>query len=280
MNWLSEKRRARRAFSLIEVLIAIALLLALVASMYGFFFDMLRSRAGAMEYMQQRMAAAAFIKQLDADLMTCVAGDASLGAGVKGSQTQLLVLGRSVAASLAAQEPDNAKVFGDLQFTEYRFDPERPGIDMRRGPAGGAKGERGEFSRLQGTIHKLRFRYHDGREWRQSFDSAAEGRLPRAVEVSIWFRPTASEREEAMGFAPEGEAGLTEQPATRSGAFDERAYARQSDLRDSDEPRPDRLRVFVIADADAEDAEGTLGDQRQPAPAEEPASRPERGSDE
>jgi hypothetical protein len=44
-------------------------------------------------------------------------------------------------------------------------------------------------------VERVRFRYFDGREWLEKFDSAATGELPVAIEASLWFgeAPAASD---------------------------------------------------------------------------------------
>src|SRR4030095_16488920 len=128
------KRSQSRGFTLIEVLIAIALLLALMGTMYGFLYDMLTSRSRALEFARQDQAASVLIKTLDADLMSCVAGDRVSGAGISGDETRVRVLSRGVASSLAQRGDDDADVFGDLQFTDLRFDPASKSVQMEHGP--------------------------------------------------------------------------------------------------------------------------------------------------
>jgi type II secretory pathway pseudopilin PulG len=246
----------RRSFTLIEVLIAIALMVALVGTMFGFLFNMLASRARVLEAARRMDAAGAVIRQLDADLMACVVGDATNGAGVSGDQTSLRVLTRGVAAALAQQGPDDPTVFGDLQRAEYRFD--EPARRVEGGRAAASDGPV-HMVALDGVISKLRFRYHDGLAWRDSFDSRAEGRLPLAVEIAIWFNPLPGQ-EQATDDEQQADAGRLAAAAPEPeapAAFDEERFAWQSDAASRDEPAPDRLRVFLIPDAQAEpDAAG------------------------
>jgi type II secretory pathway component PulJ len=73
MRWRRALRPARFAFTLLEVLIAIALLMGLVSALFAFGFDMLASRQKALEYAWQQRAAATLIERLEADLMSSVA---------------------------------------------------------------------------------------------------------------------------------------------------------------------------------------------------------------
>jgi hypothetical protein len=241
----------RRAFSLLEVLVAIALMIALFGSMFAFMFDMLSARRRALEYAGMQRAAVTLIDRLESDLMSCVVGDRVYGAGVEGDNDSLRILTRGVAAHLAGQGMDDPEVFGDLQEVEYRFDEGLGLIEARRVPAGDRGAGDGDFAPLGGAVSKIRFRYHDSTIWRDSFDSLAHDGLPAAVEVAVWFHPwPGEERDEPGDLGFEMPQRLT---FDETAGFDEAAYARESDLEVFDEPRPDRIRVIVIPDATTDD---------------------------
>jgi hypothetical protein len=251
----------RRAFSLLEVLIAIGLVVALFGAMFAFLFDILSSRRRALDHTAKQLAATTLIDRAELDLMSCIVGDGVYGAGVEGDNTSLRILTRGVAAHLAGRGPDDPVVFGDLQEVEYRFDEAQGRIEARRLPAGDRGEANAPFAPLGGEVYKVRFRYYDSTVWSDSFDSLSEGRLPVAVEIAVWFRPWPGqgdrpEPEEAAD--PEIPQRLTFDP---TGGFDEAEYARQSDLEFFDEPEPDRFRVILILDASTDDP---YADQDEP----------------
>ena len=86
-----------RAFTLIEVLIAIALTLALLGAMFGFLFDLLSTRAAVMEASMRQRAAGSIMDHLERDLMACLVGDDTVGAGVEGDAMSVRILSRQVA---------------------------------------------------------------------------------------------------------------------------------------------------------------------------------------
>ena len=231
---------SRRGFTLLELLLAIALTGALVASMFAFLRDLLSSRDKALDASAAQLAAATVIERIEADLMTCLVGDDVNGAGVEGDATRLSILSRGVPVHLAERGADDA--LADLQRTEYRFDGETGGIEAaRREP--GADGTAGaDAGRIGSTVGRVRFRYHDSTAWRDSFDSLEAGALPLAVEIAVWLDPRPVD-------AVPGEALPQRLTFDASGGFDEAEAARRSDLETDREPRPDRIRVILGPDA-------------------------------
>jgi prepilin-type N-terminal cleavage/methylation domain-containing protein len=251
------RRRARSGrrggFTLLEVLIAIALVLALFGAMFAFLFDVLSSRRRALDYAAKHLAAVTLIDRAELDLMFCIVGDRVYGAGVEGDNTSLRILTRGVAAHLAGRGAEDPAVLGDLQRAEYRFDEALGRIEARRLPVGERRVEDAPYAPLGGRVYKVRFRYHDSVAWRDSFDSLSEGRLPVAVEIAMWFYPwpgTEALPEPGAEFETEIPQRLT---FDSTAGFDEAEYARLSDLELFDEPEPDRIRVIVVPDASADD---------------------------
>ncbi len=233
----------RRGFTLLEVLVAIALMSMLLGSLFAFLHDLLQSRSRALEYTARQLAAATLIGRVEAELASCLVGDDTSGPGIKGDEADLSILSRGVAVHLAEDGLESG-VLGDLQQSEYRFVDEAGEIEVRRMTPGARPAP--AFVSI-GPVHRLRFRYHDGTGWSDSFDSLAAGRLPEAVEVAVWYHPWTGEQEIAADLPAERLTFDT------TGGFDDAAYARQSDVELFDEPRPDRFRVIVIPDASSED---------------------------
>ncbi|UCD76491.1 MAG: prepilin-type N-terminal cleavage/methylation domain-containing protein [Phycisphaerales bacterium] len=252
-----------RAFTLLEVLVSIALIIGLVGVMYGFLFNLLDTRASVLEASERNRTATMLIERLESDLLCCVAGDSSAGAGLSGDETSIRVLTRNVAAGLAQRGPDDSAALADLQFAEYRFTSGTGEIQASRGVIGDSRSASASGSyNLGGSLYKVRFRFHDGNTWRDSFDSRSAGALPQAVEVAVWFHPWPGEITEEL------EAGFTatedEFPPDRltfdaEAGFDESEYAEVSDIEFFDEPAPDRVRVIVIPDAGEEGDDAPAG---------------------
>jgi type II secretory pathway component PulJ len=238
---ISAFRRLERSFTLLEVLITIALLAGLVFSLLAFGFDMLSSRQQALQSAWRQRAAAALIDRLERDLAASVTAMRS-ESGIIGGETSLSILTRGVAASFAERSADDADIFGDLQRTEYRFNQSAHTVEVRRTPWGSTLSNEAVFASIGGEVGRLGFRYHDGQTWQTSFDSSAAGQLPRALEVIVWYAP-AEAADEAEHVADEIDTS----------AFDESAFAERSDRHQSHETPADRRRVIVIPDWHAGD---------------------------
>jgi prepilin-type N-terminal cleavage/methylation domain-containing protein len=254
----------RRGFSLLEVLVAIALIIALLGAMFSFLWDVLSARARILDETGRRRAAATLLERLERDLMTSLVGDRVSGGGVYGRETSLRLLSRSVPARLAVDDPTRA--FADLELTEYRF--RQNAVEARRSVVtpGDRRPARGPFEPLGGPIHEVRFRYHDGTAWRSSFDSLRADRLPAAVEIAIWF----DDPEPDDGFGDPGldddlEDPFGEEEDPFAMRFDEPGLDDGDDPALDDElpfgrddgPPPDRLRVIIVPDPAGADDEET-----------------------
>ncbi len=244
-------KRIRRGFTLLEVLIAIALALVLSATMFVFLQDLLATRARTMEFAARQRAAATLIERLEADVATCLVGDARSGAGVKGDAEHLRLLTRGVMTQLASRGLDDPAALADLHVVEYQLDRGNQRIEARKNVAG----ESGAFTSLGGPIAHLRFRYLDGRQWTESFDSLALKRLPNAIEVCVWFErwPGDAPSDDSAETSRAAADDVATRPESPRGSFDEDAYAAASDAESQRPPPPDRRRVIVIPDGGAEE---------------------------
>ncbi len=205
-------RRAlrRRGFTMIEVMISLALIALLASAVMSFLWS-LSARQGAIgSASADAQAADTLLDRIEGDLLGGIAGDAQMGAGIDGSGTRLRVLTRGVDVGDGGES--------DLQEAIYNY---AGGVlSMSRRPFGpGTEGVATEMHPLSSRLSRVRFRYFDGRNWTSSFDSASLARLPAAIEVEVW--------RENRG------------PATPAGG---------EDASGAEWPEPDRSRVIVIPD--------------------------------
>jgi prepilin-type N-terminal cleavage/methylation domain-containing protein len=240
-----------RAFTLLEVIIGIALLGVMTASMFTFLSSMLTTRARVRGVADRELAVSLFFDRLEGALAAGMVGDSTSGSGVNGGEESIALLTRGVAALIADRGPSDPRLLSDLQRAVFTFDR---GTGVLRGsytPGLGASVPAATREDVFGPIERIRFRYHDGSAWVDSFDSLELNRLPLAIEVAVWFAPWSGGGDDAIDG---DESAFEEVPLNASEPY---PFVETAPL-DDDEvgrvPRPDRIRVFVIPDPDPGDA--------------------------
>lgn len=193
MIGMLRQRTRHRAFTLVEVLIALALILFLSGALLSYLYSLLDRRDRLVQAAAQQSAAASIFEQLEHDLATTFATDASGSAGVKGDGTSITV--RCRGTNLLSRGAD----LTDLQGCEVRQNGTT--LSARR-----LAQSAGNFETIAENVERLQVRYFDGREWLDSFDSAATGQLPVAIEAAIWFGDKSSGSTAADPAAPTDEA--------------------------------------------------------------------------
>ena len=245
-------RRATRGFTLIEVLVAVGILLALAVAMGRFVVDLLASRDRLEQAMSRQREADAVLLAIERALATTVVEDAILGVGVRGAAESLEVVARGVPAWRLGDAATRTLALADRERLVLR------GGFGAGAPASLVRGEgRGASS---GSIPAvIRFRYHDGDAWLDQFDSVVRGALPRAIEVSLWW----VREDEALGevdlLVEAGEDGMPD--AGEAESIEDRgettgAGVEREDLGGPSRP-PDRVRVIPIPDAGGSPAGGS-----------------------
>lgn len=188
----------RPAFTLIEVVLAILLLLALVGGLYTF-TDGLNTRSRLADRRATQMVAAeAVLDEIESALATTYVSGHDGAAGISGDAAHLNLRGRAWGYQADAN---------DIGGCELKLDG--AGLLARRITGGQPQ----TWESIAG-VAGLRVRYHVGSEWKTSFDSAQAGSLPSAIEVSLWL----GEPPEPAGDAPTSDspaADATLRPADR-----------------------------------------------------------------
>jgi len=162
----------RRAFTLIEVLAAIALLLVLSGSLMSFGAALLDRADWTARTVNDLRACGIVFDRVSTALRTCEVGGGSAGPGVSGDSSSITVLCRS--------EPGGRS---DLARLRLSFDRGAGTLAFAFGDAQDTPAE----ELLSDRVQSVRIRYYDGRAWRDSFDSRDADALPAAVEVSVWL---------------------------------------------------------------------------------------------
>lgn len=258
----------RHAFTLIEVLLALALILILLGAMLGFLWELVDRRNTLMRGGRDIQSANAMIERIEADLLAGLAGDSGVGAGVQGTATSLRLLSRGVwlasdpvgQAGGAGAGSVSALAAADLQGTEYVFNEGSLRLQARRFTYAGVSPAPSSFEMVSDRFERVRFRYFDGKVWLSSFDTMQQQKLPVAIEVAVWFTSLANETAPPPLIRPapatgasqatdgaEGSAAGGADPATSLDVAEEKIWG-----------QPDRLRVIIVPDGpQASWSEGT-----------------------
>lgn len=179
--------------TLIEMLVAIALLSVLLGGVFAFWQNLTAGRDRISTYVRREQAARVFLDRLESQLTCTMVSDARHGSGVVGRPFALRLLTRGVAVDRSPA--GEASGLGDLQVVEYEFDRSANRLRARSGPAD----DPGPWVVVAEDLGLVRFRYHDGRGWAGSYDAAGRNRLPVAIEVAMWFHPIANDDAGAFG---------------------------------------------------------------------------------
>ncbi|MDQ7013747.1 MAG: prepilin-type N-terminal cleavage/methylation domain-containing protein [Planctomycetota bacterium] len=247
-NLQPTRSRAMRAMTLIEVMLALAILVVLSVGVTAFFLQVSVRRDRLVEIAGRQRDAALLFGRLESAIMHAVTVGPDGSAGIKGSETSLAVVTRSVSPMLAGDA-----AVGDASVVTFEFDERSRSCTLGIEAVGAAgESERSVAEPVLGRVERVRLRYSDGRRWSGSFDSVSAGGLPVAVEVSIWFASAADDTEPSDPGEPPGE--MTEQERedfARFGSLDAPGFGPEQGLDDNVWiPRePDCLRVFGVPDA-------------------------------
>jgi type II secretory pathway pseudopilin PulG len=172
----------RGAFTLLEVVLCLALAAALAGGIVGFLLGLVSQREAIVQISSRQQGASALLEHIENDLAGGLVGDERVGAGVVGTPSSLVLLTRGVWMPRSAA-PEG--MIDDLQGAEYAFDRETGVVRARRWAGG--EDEPDEPELICSGVRLARFRYFDGESWSGSFDSLRRGQLPVAVELAIWF---------------------------------------------------------------------------------------------
>jgi prepilin-type N-terminal cleavage/methylation domain-containing protein len=208
----------RRGFSLLEMMLALALVAMLSGGIFGFLWNLMDRRDRLLAMTAEAQSAGALFELLEADISCAIAGDPVRGAGISGDSQSLRVLSRRVWAPVSLAERPAAA--GDLQRSEYTFDGGEGVIRLRRQPEPSPAGTSGSSDVLGRRVQAVRFRYFDGRMWVNEFDTLKRTDLPVAIELAVWFGAPAPA-------GADGDAAEVPEVPQRS---------------------PDRLRIIAVAD--------------------------------
>ena len=181
-------RRFAPAFTLLEALIAVGMMVLLLGALAMFVEDLSRTRQFVARTAAETRSADALFGALEAALQTAVVDGGNRGAGVTGTDRSIRVLSsRTDAGSGSVAELARA-AFSPLSATQV----DQNGANITIGRSGVS-------STLPATVRAMRVRYWYDGGWGDSFDSLNAGTLPAVVEVGLWFGAMQADDEEELG---------------------------------------------------------------------------------
>lgn len=196
MRFSNKQYRARRAFTLLEVLAATAMFSALFAALYSLFFtalDMRDTAYAAIDRDSPRDYAADLLRR---DLALCLQPSGVLATvftgerGESGADRQDRLEFFTAAGRLDDEKPwgDAARVVWELRTPEQ---VDARGMELVRVVYRNLLATTEEEPDEQVILERLKsleFTHYDGSTWQDSWDSAAqENAAPRAVRVRLGF---------------------------------------------------------------------------------------------
>lgn len=182
----------RRAFTVIETLVAIGLLILLASALTAFLFDVQRQRDILARIGEERLAGALVIDTLEESVRHATASALS-GPAFVGDETSLRITARSTV--LATVEPEAEDLSG-ARTASIAWDEDTGTITIDDEP-------------VTDRVRRLTLRYHDGDQWLDAYRSADTRALPAAIEVTLWFGEVESV-EDALDLGPDFPADLGE----------------------------------------------------------------------
>lgn len=248
----------RRGFTLLEVIVGLAIIAALVGALSGFLVQLSDARARLTTTVERVECADAVFSLVDRALATAVVADPQFGAGVGGNESTL----RIVRSGVGLGQGD-APLFADRERCEVRMLEGAGRIEI-------ARGDRRDI--IEVPVRALRIRYLSERGWRDAFDSSEDGAFPVGIEVSLWFGEE-TPRDREISSDEVLDVLDTRVSEALAGAPD-----RQRFFRIAGAPRVDPLaRRAIASDGDSSDRDSSDGDSST-RPKREGSSRNETGT--
>ncbi|HLY09047.1 MAG TPA: prepilin-type N-terminal cleavage/methylation domain-containing protein [Planctomycetota bacterium] len=194
-----------RGFTLLELLVALVIFATVIGAAYSL-FDTSRALVTRAEFRSQVFQTARTALQvIEDDVRGATMSGSAFDAGFIGisggsdkeptDQLQVVSVNRYTGASRDVNMPP--PVFGiDLALVQYwiETDKSKPAYGLVRDrpreltPLNGPVQRQEDIDEISRDVVYLHFRYYDGTQWLNQWDSTQSGTLPQAVEATIYVR--------------------------------------------------------------------------------------------
>lgn len=237
----------RRGFTLLEVMLALGIIVVLLGVMSSVIQGVADSRNRLMDRSERDRGIAVAFEQLEAMIDTCMVNDGIGGAGIEGDELGVRMVRSGVPARWLDGRSGGSSPLGDRDTIDIRLEDGNLVLS--------GEGDDDRSTLLESPV-AIRFRYHDGQMWLDSWNSMQQG-FPVAVELSIWTRPWPEGDRPA--WMPEPEEDLYDEfdesddpllsEVMTLEMLDEPAGTEMGlDMDESGVPEPDRVRVVAVFD--------------------------------
>ena len=194
----------RAGFTLVELLLGLTLFSVIGLAAYG----SLRSGLDAQRRVTQRALEDQLVRGLlnliAADLEAAFISGGALDSGFIGTNADEDELPRDSLTFVTARGRPDGSLLGEMDLLGVMYkidvDDETPASGLVRhrrriltAAATDTDQVDADADELAPEVEGLDFEYFDGSEWQQVWDSSASASLPRAVRVTIQFRPPGSD---------------------------------------------------------------------------------------
>lgn len=211
---ISDLGPSSRGFTLIEVLIAVAIFALVLTSIHAVFYSAIKLRNKTTDTIEAGLPLQQTLAILRRDLASLMPP----GGTLSGQLQTALLSGSGIAVDsqsspdfyTASAALDESLPWAEVQRVSYHLQPSTnntPGLDLYRAvtrnllPVAADQPEsvaadQPEYQWLMGGVQTIAFSYYDGSTWRDSWDSTngLTAPLPNAIKVQIQLEPGLEQR--------------------------------------------------------------------------------------
>lgn len=204
MNMVSPSRTRGAGFTLIEILLAVAIFAVVIAAMQTVFHSALRLQTRTTRAVEEGMPLQQTLAVMKRDLANLVVPGGTLSGALQTTPTNATVTPAGASGPqfyTATGRLDDVQPWGEVQKVMYYLAPPTNrvrGLDLYRSVTRNLlplAQEQFEPEWLMGGVEQLTFWFYDGSQWVATWDSTtAETPLPRAIKVQLDLTPPEDQR--------------------------------------------------------------------------------------